>query len=399
MYIPASKILERYASVLIDYALANGKGVKPREVVYLQYDSPALPLALTVYQHILNKGANVILKQYNESFEKVFFQTANNDQLDFFPKKFQKSLINLIDHRIYLIAPKDPFYLKEINPKKIVRANQHKTQIRKWLFDKEDKGKLTWTLCLYGTEEMAKEAGLSLGQFWNQIINACYLDQKNPIIQWQRVYKKIHEIRDKLNLLPIDKIHIKAKKTDLWLKLGEKRKWVGGSGQNIPSFEIFTSPDWRGTNGYIFFDLPLYRYGNLIKDIYLEFKQGRVVKAKANKNEQLLKQIIKQKNADKVGEFSLTDKRLSRIDQFMANTLYDENYGGKFGNTHLALGTSYHETFTGKVKEQKTSDWNKLGFNESAEHMDIIAKQDRVVEVVLHDKSKKLIYRKGQFMI
>ena len=55
--------------------------------------------------------------------------------------------------------------------------------------------------------------------------------------------------------------------------------WVGCSGRNIPSFEIFTSPDWRGTEGWISFNQPLYRYGNLVRGIRLEFSDGRVVRA------------------------------------------------------------------------------------------------------------------------
>ena len=185
----------------------------------------------------------------------------------------------------------------------------------------------------------------------------------------------------------------------MWLTLGAKRKWLGASGANIPSFEIFTSPDWRGTNGHIYFDLPLYRYGNVIKDIYLEFNNGKVVKARAKKNQKLLEQLIKQKNADKVGEFSLTDKRFSKITEFMANTLYDENYGGKYGNTHIALGTSYHDAYSGATKKMKIKDWEKLGFNESPEHTDIIAKQDRTVTAVLKNKTKKTIYQHGKFTI
>src|SRR6185436_12865911 len=134
---------------------------------------------------------------------------------------------------------------------------------------------------------------------------------------------------------------------DLWVKLGEKRAWMGGSGRNVPSFELFTSPDWRGTEGWIKFNQPLYRYGNLITGIELEFKNGRVVKAKAKKNEQILKQMIATANADKVGEFSMTDKRFSHITKFMGETLYDENVGGPHGNTHVALGNVYHDCYAG----------------------------------------------------
>ncbi|MEK7633259.1 MAG: aminopeptidase [Patescibacteria group bacterium] len=399
MYVPDKKILENYAKVLIDFALGKGKGIKEKQVIYLQYDSEALPLALFVYKRILEKGAYPIVRGADESFQKTMFEVASDDQLKFFPKEYTKSLVNTIDHRIYLIAPTDPFLLKNIDPRKIIISNNEKQQLRKWLFEKEDKGKLTWTLCLYGTEGMAKESGLSIQEFWQEIINACYLDKGDPISVWKNTFTQIDSLKNKLNNLPVDRFHIISDKTDLYISMGEKRQWRGGGGANIPSFEIFTSPDWRGITGKIFFNFPLYRYGNIIKDIQLEFKNGIVVNATANKNKKLLQEMIKQKNADKIGEFSLTDKRFSKISKFMANTLYDENFGGKFGNSHLAVGASYHDCYTGNVRSMTEKDWEVLGFNESVEHCDIINTNPKTVEAIMKNGTKKIIYKNGIFVI
>jgi aminopeptidase len=131
----------------------------------------------------------------------------------------------------------------------------------------------------------------------------------------------------------------------------------------------------------------------------LEFKDGVVIKAIADKNEKLLREMISQKNADKIGEFSLTDRRFSKISKFMANTLYDENFGGQFGNSHIAVGTSYHDCYDGDAKKMKEKDWKRLGFNESVEHCDIINTNNKTVEAILKDGSKKIIYFKGQFVI
>jgi len=400
MFTPSQKILENYAKVMIDFALGKGKGIKTGEVVYLVYDFEAKPLALAIYKRILEKGAHLIVKSADEDFEKLFFEKANDYQLKFTPKKYLKSLVDTIDHRLYLIAPTDPFLLKNIDPQKIVLANSSRQILKKWLFEKEDKGKLTWSLCLYGTRGLAKEAGLSIEEFWGQIIKACFLDKNDPISFWRDVFTKINDLIKKMNALPVEKFHIVSKDTDLYITLGEKRVWKGGSGANIPSFEIFTSPDWRGTEGKIYFDYPLYRYGNIIKNIYLEFKNGKVIKAKAEKNEKLLSEMIfKQKNADKVGEFSLTDKRFSKISKFMANTLYDENFGGQWGNSHIAIGSSYHNCFLGDKKKMKKKDWKNLGFNDSVEHCDIVNTQKKEVFAILKNGVKKLIYKDGIFVI
>lgn len=399
MYTPSKKVLENYARVMVDFALGKGKGIKKGEIVYLVYDSEALPLALAIYKKILQAGGYAIVRGVEESFEKIMFEVASDEQLKFFPKKYTKSLVETIDHRLYLIAPTDPFLLKNVDPKKIIIANSKKQILRKWLFEKEDKGKLTWSLCLYGTKGLASEAGLTIEEFWEEIIKACYLDQIDPISVWQKTFQSINRLKKTLNHLPVDRFHIISEKTDLYIKLGEKRVWQGGRGANIPSFEIFTSPDWRGVNGKIFFNFPLYRYGNLIKDIYLEFKDGIIIKALANKNEKLLKEMIKQKNADKIGEFSLTDKRFSKISRFMANTLYDENFGGDYGNSHLAVGTSYHDCYSGDIKSMKSKDWERLGFNESVEHCDIINTNPKIVEAIMKNGEKKIIYKDGIFVI
>lgn len=399
MFIPSQKILENYAKVMIDFALGKGEGVKAKQIVYLQYDSEALPLAFAVYKRILENGAYPMVRGIEEKFQKIMFDTATKDQLKFFPKKYTRTLVDTIDHRIYLIAPTNPFLLKDIDPKKIITANSGKQMLRQWLFEKEDQGGLTWTLCLYGTEGMAKESGLSIKEFWQEIISACYLDKENPIETWNSTFKQINLLKKKLNNLQVDRFHITSEKTDLYIKLGEKRRWQGGGGANIPSFEIFTSPDWRGVNGKIFFNFPLYRYGNIIKNIQLEFKDGIVIKAVADQNEKLLKEMISQKNANKIGEFSLTDRRFSKISKFMANTLYDENFGGKFGNSHLAIGTSYHDCYDGNVKKMMKKDWENLGFNESVEHCDIINTNNKTVEAIFKNGFKKIIYFQGEFVI
>lgn len=396
-YVPSSKILSNYARVLINFALNSGKGVKSGEVVYLVTQQPGIPLAKEMYSAILSAGAHPMLQIIDDDFKLLQFKESTDEQLSFFPQKYYRGLADSIDHWVRILADKDPHFFESCDPAKLLLSQRSAKPFREWLDKKEDKGRFTWTLCLYGTAGLAAEAGISLKDYWKQIETACFLNTPDPIARWQSVFKQTQNIISRLNRLPIDKIHVESKGTDLWLTLGENRRWLGGSGRNIPSFEIFTSPDWRGTEGTISFDLPLYRYGSIIKDIRLEFKKGKVVKASAAKNQKLLLELIKQKNADKVGEFSLTDCRFSRITSFMADTLYDENFGGKYGNTHIALGKSYHDTYSGNISRTSASVFKKLGFNESPEHTDIIDSKDRRVTALMRDGSLRVIYQFGSF--
>ncbi len=124
-----------------------------------------------------------------------------------------------------------------------------------------------------------------------------------------------------------------------------------------------------------------------------------MVKASAEQNEHLLTQMVATENADKVGEFSLTDRRFSRITKFMAETLFDENVGGPFGNTHIALGKSYHDCYDGDPASVDTEGWERLGFNESSVHTDIVSTTDRTVTATMHDGSEQVIYATGEFQL
>jgi aminopeptidase len=399
MYIPSNTTLKKYADVLINFALNSGKGMKRDDVVYLVTPTASLPLAKAMYTAVLAGGGYPLLNIIDDEFKLLHIENGSEKQITFFPKNYYRGLADTIDHWVRILADDNPMLLKNSDPRKVILMNKSARPFRDWLDRKEDKGRFTWTLCLYGTEGMAKEAGMGARAYWGQIKKACFLDDHDPIERWRTVFSKTKAVLKKINSLPISRLHVEAKETDLWITLGQKRRWLGGSGRNIPSFEIFTSPDCRGTEGTIFFDLPLYRYGNIIKDIRLEFKNGIIVKASAGKNEKLLKELIKQKNADRIGEFSLTDTDFSKITKFMADTLFDENYGGRFGNTHLAVGKSYHDTYAGNIGNMTDKDFEKLGFNHSTEHTDIIATSDRTVTAVMNDGAEKVIYRKGHFTL
>lgn len=396
-YLPSPKILKRYAEVLVHCALNSGKGVQKGEVVQLLVPDVAKPLAKELQNAVLRAGGHPMMKLLPTGLDHDFYELANDDQLTFFPKKFMKERVNLTDHQIYIIADTDPYELKDIEPTKIIKARDSKKEYMEWRDEKETQGKFTWTLGLWATHAKAAIVKLSYEEYWQQIIQACFLDTENPVAEWQRIFTMQEKIKAQLNDMRIDKLHVKGPDVDLHVKLGENRIWEGGSGRNIPSFEFFTSPNWRGTQGWIKFNQPLYRYGNVISNVHLRFEKGLVVEAKAEEGNDFLQQMLKSPNADKAGEYSLTDKRMSRITHVMAETLFDENIGGPFGNTHLALGKAYKDCYRGDKSTVTKQEWEEMGYNDSAEHTDIISTTDRTVTATLIDGTEKVIYADGQF--
>jgi aminopeptidase len=402
---PDETLLKKYAQVMVQYALNNGKGMNKGDTVFLVGQEIAKNLFMAIAKEVYDAGGNLITNYQpnnvrDTSLVRYLLQNGSDEQIGFFAKPYWQGIVEATDHILFIISEPDIHYLEDLPAAKISRMNSARAPYMKMREKKEQEGKLSWSLCLYGTQSMADEAGLSLKEYWEQIIEACYLREDDPVAKWKRVQAEIEEIKDKLDALPIDTLHIKGDDVDLHIKIGEHRKWLSGGGKNIPSFEIFTSPDWRGTNGSIRFNQPLYYSGKRIAGVSLRFENGIVVESSATENQDALKEMIAQENADKVGEFSLTDKRHSRITKFMATTLFDENMGGEFGNTHIALGNAYKDTFTGDMATVPDEQWSEMGYNSCPKvHTDIISTTNRTVTAILRDGSEKTIYRNGQFEV
>ncbi len=399
-YQPPANLINKYAQILVNFALNSGQGIEKHEVVECIVPDVAKPMALALQNEVLKAGAHPIMRFLPTGFDQDYYCLAQDDQLEFFPEDYWQAKADLIDHKIQILADPYPEELKDVESYKVIKARDAKKPYKDWLMEKENQGDFTWTIALWGVKAKADKVGLSLKEYWQEIIKAVYLDKSDPVAEWRKIHQMQEKIKQKLNQLPITWLHIKGPDADLRVKLGLDRSWAGGSGRNIPSFEIFSSPDWRGTEGWMKFNEPVYRYGHKIKDVFLEFDHGLVTKAQARQGQDFLQEMIKSENADKLGEVSMTDKRMSRITHPMAETLFDENMGGKYGNSHVAIGAAFKECYKGTDnKDLSKKDWKEKGFNDAAEHTDFVTTVDRTVIAELKDGSKVVIYKNGQFVL
>ena len=203
MYQPSTKILDNYADVLVNYALNGGKGVKKGEVVFLQVPESAKPLLISLQRSVLKAGAHSIIQYLPDGMSREFFELASEDQLKFFPATFLKGRVQQADHFLMVLAETDLHELEGIDPQKIMERSQVMKPYKEWRDAKENKGKMTWTLGLYATSAMAKEANLTLREAWDQIIKACYLTNSNPVAKWQQIQSKTEILRKKLFCSPL----------------------------------------------------------------------------------------------------------------------------------------------------------------------------------------------------
>ncbi|MDK2957881.1 MAG: aminopeptidase [Desulfovibrionales bacterium] len=392
--------LTRYADVLLwGLDTARSKPYQRGDIVVVRFDLEALPLAETLQQRLVGMGLNPIVRlNLTPTMEKAFYGLAGDDQLSFVAPG-EDLLSDNLHGIISLLAPASLTHLRDVDPGRIGVAARARKRLRDILDRREEVGDFGWTLCAWPTEAQAQCAGLTLDEYTAQIVQACRLEESDPVAAWGEIFETANEVKQMLNSLPIETLHVESDSCDLRLAPGDMRRWIGVSGHNIPSFEIFLSPDWRTVDGVYHADQPSYRNGNYVRGVTLEFAKGRVVKATAQDGQDFLrKQVEMDEGAAQVGEFSLTDKRFSRIDRFMANTLFDENFGGPNGNCHLALGASYSDTYAGDPAELDADARRRLGFNDSALHWDLVNTEEKRVTAKLAGGGSRVVYDKGCFI-
>ena len=391
--------LNKYADVLL-WGLKKARigTFKKGEVVMVQFDLPAVELAEFLHGKLLDMGVHPVMRSGRTTImEHDFYDKSDEKQL-VFRGSWDEELFKNLNGRIFLHAPTSLTHLADIDPRRIGKVAVAMKPFRDIMRKREEKGTLGWTLCLVPTDELARQAKLTLEQYTEQIIKACYLDQPDPVEAWETVYNDALDIKTWINSLDVKHYHVASENIDLKITPGDQRKWIGISGHNIPSFELFISPDWRGTEGTYFANQPSFRSGNYVEGVKLTFQDGVVTGIKAEKGESFTqKQLDMDEGAARVGEFSLTDKRFSKIDRFMASTLYDENFGGANGNCHLAVGASYSDTFDGDPATLTEEIKKELGFNDSALHWDLVNTEPKTVTAHLKSGKEIVVYEDGMF--
>jgi len=393
--------LDKYSEILLwGLKKARTKQYKKNDNILIRYDLAAIKLAEVLQRKILVLGMNPILRiNYNPRMDRNFYEKSNDRQL-IFQTPGEKELYENLNGGIYLHAPESLTHLGHIDPKRIGKAAVARKPLRDILWKREEDGNYGWTLCMMPTLELAEKSGLSIHEYSNQIIKACHLDKKDPVKEWEDIYEKAMLIKNWMNSMNVTYYHVLSDNIDLIIRPGKKRRWIGVSGHNMPSFELFVSPDWRGTEGIYYANQPSFRDGNYVEGVRFTFKKGKVIKIDAKKGKDFVsKQLSIDPGASRVGEFSLTDRRFSKINKFMANTLYDENHGGAYGNCHIAVGMSYSDTFDGDPSKLTKELKQGLGFNNSALHWDLVNTEDKTVAAHLDSGKKVIIYKNGIFTL
>ncbi len=355
--------LKKLARILVEHSTK----IKKKDRVQISFQEEAKPLALEIYKQAILKGAYPSLSCSVSGAAYTFYKYAKKDQLKRFPKVAMFEMKNT-DVYISISADYNRKELSSIDPKRIALRGKVIDPINKWRTDKT-----RWLVCNYPTNALAQEASMSLDEYENFVFRAMLVD-------WKRESKKMEKV--KRIMKKTNKVRLVGKNTELVFSIKGSNPVIDSGENNMPGGEVFTAPVKDSANGFIEFSYPAIMEGNEVDEIYLEFKNGKVIKAKAKKNEKFLKAMLKlDKGASYLGELGIGCNY--NIKKFTKNLLFDEKIGGTI---HLALGNAYKINY-GRIKK----------VNSSALHWDIVKDFRFEGGKIFFDN--KLIQKNGRFLI
>ncbi len=362
--------LKKLADVLVNYSVAVKKG----EWVGIRGDASALPALRATYEAVLKAGGNPTLMIGDEAMTRTMLREGSEDQLSWLDPNVQL-FSEKADAMITFFSSNNTRAMTNIDSKRMQIAQRARMSIFQNTMRRTAAGEYKWTLSQYPTEANAQEANMSLEEYEDFVYGATYATLADPVAEWKKMaaiqQEKIDWLKGKKN------VTLKGEHIDISLSV-EGRLFINADGtKNMPDGEIFTGPVENSVNGWVRFSYPSIVGGRAVSGIELEFSEGKVVKAKAEQNDDLLQaQLNTDAGARYLGEFAIGTN--FGINKFTGNILFDEKIGGTI---HMAIGQSYPESG---------------GVNQSAVHWDMICDMRNDSEIRVDGD---LFYKNGAFVV
>ena len=366
-----NNLWEKYAKVLVEYSVDVQEG----DLTVIRTDSYlSQPLIKEIYKQVLLRGEYPVVRMGVEGLNEIFIKNATDKQLEYIDPMLETEY-KQADKMISIGAPLNVKNMAGADSKKMAKRSSVMRNLSAEMMKRVAEGKFKWVIADFPTNALAQEAKMSLDEYTDFLINACYLNLDNPVDKWREISKNQTKIENYLN--GKTKIHILGEKTDITF-IVKDRIWKNCAGEfNFPDGEIYTSPVEDSAEGQIYFDFPQIYRGNEAHKVLLTLKNGKVVDAKAEKGEEFLLNMLDMDEGSRfVGEIAIGTNDM--IQKVTGNILFDEKIGGSI---HMALGASYPETG---------------GKNVSGLHWDLIKNMKNGSEIYADDV---LIYKDGKFII
>lgn len=311
---------------------------------------------------------------------------------------------------ILTIGGSDPDLLQSEEPDRVKEVRQKLLEHYEPLYRLIRQNKNSWLVLTVPSEKWAAKVLPDiptrdrLAKMWDIIFRLCRVFEPDPLAAWQAHISELKSRSASLTAKAYSDLHYRGPGTDLTIGLPRGHLWLGGGevtvdGQpylpNIPTEEVFTLPHRDRTDGFVKASRPLSVSGRSIEGFSLTFEKGRVVKATAEKGQEVLNDLLSgDEGARYLGEVALVPNSspISQSGLVFSNTLFDENAA-----CHLALGSAYPICLTSGTA-MSTEEFLAAGGNQSNSHTDfMIGSAELDIDGLFPDGSREAIFRAGEW--
>ena len=402
--------IEKYAELLVRI----GINIQKDQTLVIASPIECADFARIVTVKAYEAGAReVVMRWLDEKSTKIRYQMASDEIFDEFPN-WAKEYFNGyadVDAAFLSISASDPELMKDVDPKKMSRANKASSVALEHYRSRMMSNKNVWCVASIPTDAWAKKVfpGVSteeaVDQLWDAIFKAVRVDTPDPVQSWRDHQAHLNNKLTFLNETAFKAVRYKNSiGTDVLVELPKNHVWFGGGDAapqghvfvaNMPTEEVFTMPQQDGVNGKIVSSMPLNYNGNLIENFSFTFKDGLVVDFDAEKGKEVLEELLgTDEGAKRLGEVALVpfDSPISNQNILFYNTLFDEN-----ASCHFALGKAYPICVKGG-EDMNKEELKAAGANDSLTHVDfMVGTEDLEIIGIKEDNTEVPIFLNGNF--
>ena len=325
--------IEKWADVLTGYCV----DVEPGQTVAIGGGIAAEPLLRAIYAKVVERGGYPIIVPEISGLGSELIRNGNDDQLGYLTP-YERFRNTEADCSITVMAETNTRNASGVDSARAAVFTKARAELRQASMQRAGAGDFKWNLTIFPTGAYAQDAEMSTDDYREFIMEACRLNESDPVSAWVAMRDFQAGIVDWLT--PRQELRLIAPGTDFSCAIAGRR-WINSDGKrNFPSGEVFTGPIEDSAEGEVRFSFPVVTQGRQISDIRLRFEAGMVVDASAAKNEDfLLQNLESDEGARRLGEIAVGTN--FGITQFTGQILLDEKIGG---TAHMALGAGYPET-------------------------------------------------------
>lgn len=404
--------LRQYAQLLVRV----GMNVQDKQPVFIRSSVEALELTHLVVEEAYIAGASDVRVEYADprlkrlKFEHESLDHFENNDVKSYDVEARMDFVKRGAANLAILT-EDPDLLSGIDASKLKAYQLQYSKAYKGYMEASQKNQFPWVVAAFPSKAWAqrvypdKSVEDAYTTFVDEVFDIVRVDGNDPIQNWQSHVKNLSVHADKLQKKQYKALHYLSEGTDLVVGLPKGHIWedatsyVNGDQQafiaNIPTEEVFTAPDRNNVNGYVTNKLPLSFNGNIIDGFTLTFKDGEIIDFKADKGEDVLRDLLDtDEGAKRLGEVALVpdDSPISNRNTIFYNTLFDEN-----ASCHLAIGSAYGFNIEGGT-EMTTEEKIASGLNDSNVHEDfMIGSADLTIYGILEDGTKELVFENGNW--